>query len=218
MGFLRALCTEQLFKELGLPESLRASEKLTPIGRDLIHDLATRSALIPHPFHYSDYPDRGLSFYVRGKHCNASEFVQRSDGPDRVEVWFEADMHEAARTEVAKLLESAVALLRNEPLCSVPILRNPRQVLQPRVPRPPSNFIPKLNKFCEDVSQFDREMLPDLEELSIRSVISTVLLPEELESLERHLAVSGWSELSPRARDLIEKVLNRTRQQRDASA
>jgi hypothetical protein len=217
MDFVRAPCTEQLFEKLGLPANLKTSEKLTPIGRELIHDLTTCRALIPHPFDHSTYPDRSLSFYVKGKHFQAWEFVKRSDEPDRVEVRFEADMDEAARGEVVKLLEFAIALLRNEPICSVPVTSN-RWQAPAREPRPPSNFIPKLNKFCEDLSQFNKEILPELEELSIQSVISTVLLPIELESLEQHLAAFGWSELSPEARDLIRKVLNRTRQRRDASS
>ena len=122
MTFVRALCTEQLFEELGLPASLRTSEKLNPMGHPLVHDPARRSALIPHPFHYSEWPDRGLSFYVRGKHFRGWEFVERSDGPDRVEITFEADVDDDECREVTKLLEDAVAVLRNEPGCSIPIV------------------------------------------------------------------------------------------------
>lgn len=213
MGFVRAICTEQLFNLLELPLSLKTSEKLNPMGRELIHDPAARSALIPHPFHHSDYPDRGLSFYLRGKHFNACECVKRSDGPDRVEVWCD-EINEQACREVTKMLEGAIAVFHNQPFCSLPIVVRGSQLSQTRLPRPASKIIPKLNTFCTDLAQLNASTFPSLEELTIQSVMSTVLLPEELETLEKHLATFGWSELSPQARDLIQKVFDRTKQQR----
>lgn len=211
---MRTHCTEQLFRELELPESLRADGKLNPVGRELVHDRSVRSALIPHPFHHSDYPDRSLSFYVRGRHFGAWEFVRRSDGPDRIEVWFEADMNDAACNEIVELLQNAAAVLREEPIGSMPIVSHRKQLPKPRVPRPPSEVIRKLNKFCDEVSELG-QLLPELEELTIQSAISTVLLPKEIESLELHLATLGWDELSPKARDLVKNVLDRTRQRRE---
>lgn len=214
MAFVCALCTEGLFEELKLPASLRNSEKMNPIGRQLIHDPMSYSALIPHPFHYSDFPDRSLSFYFNGMHFSAWEFVRRSDGPDRVEVWFEAGINEAVGSEVRRLLESAVAVLRNESICSVPIIVHQKQLPQVRVPRTAREVIPKLNKFCEGIGQINEKLLPDLKELTIQSVISTVLLPEEIELLEQHLETCGWSELSPKARELVATVLARIHERR----
>ena len=59
-------------------------------------------------------------------------------------------------------------------------------------------------------------MIPAMEELSIQAVISKVLLPKEVGSLEQHLQAFGWSELLPAARDLVGKVLDRIHQQGDS--
>lgn len=118
MTFLRAPCTERLFEQLRLPASLRDSKQLNPVGHDLVHDPVACAALITHPFVYSEYPDRGLSFYVRGQEFGGWEYCD----PDRVEVWVESGVDEATYDEVARLLVSAVAVLRNETPGSVPVV------------------------------------------------------------------------------------------------
>lgn len=211
MTFVRALCTEQLFELLQLPASLKASDRLNPIGHDLIHDSAACSALIPHPFHYADYPDRALAFYLRGRHFMAWEYMQRSDGPDRVEVTIGEDVDDATCDEISGLLDSAVAVLRDEARYSLPIVLNRKKPPQVRKPRSVPELISKLNTFCEDISRL--QFVPNMEELAIQTVISTVLLPEELLLLEQHLHACGWNALSMEAQDLIKKVLSRMHQQ-----
>jgi|GEM_PF-4748341 len=206
MGFVRGNCNEQLFAELELPEFLGSKQ----IGHQLIYDLSAHAALIPHPYHYDSYPDRSLSFYVGGKYFSVHELVRRDDGSDRVEIWFEDDVDESTSNNISKLLESAIATLHEEVVCSMPIVTRRRQSPKPRTPRPPSEIIPKLNKFCEDVVQFEN-LLPELKEMTIKLTISSVLLPEEIESLERYLAEFGWNGLSPKAQDLIRIVFERTR-------
>lgn len=210
MTFVRARCTEQLLDQLRLPASLKASDDLNPVGHDLIHDLAACSALIPHPFHHADYPDRQLAFYLRGRHFIAWEYVQRSDGVDRVELTIEADVDDATCNDISTLLEQAVALLRNEARCSLPIVLKRPHAPRDRKPRPVSEVIAKLNTFCETVSQL--RFVPDMEELTIETVLSTVLLPAELVSLEQHLRLHGWEALNAQAHDIVAKALSRTHQ------
>jgi hypothetical protein len=209
MRFAHGDCNEQLYVELKLPDSLRANAQLNPIGGKLIYELSSHAALIPHPYHHADYPDRSLSFYVGGKHFAASELIRRDDGPDRVEIWFEDDTNESTSNNVCKLLEAAIATLHGEAVCSIPVIARRKQPPKPRKARPPIEVIPKLNKFCDDVVQFE-PLLPELKELTIQATISSVLLPEEIESLRTHLAEFGWGELSHKAQDLVKIVFDRT--------
>lgn len=116
MTFVCDICTPEVFKELTLFQGLLEDKKLNPIGHNLVFDLNSRSALIPHPYHYSDYPDRSMNFYVAGKCFNVWELVQRSDGPDRVEIFFDRNLGEKERSHVVALLQQAVAVLRDEPV------------------------------------------------------------------------------------------------------
>ncbi|OFW88770.1 MAG: hypothetical protein A3B66_02605 [Alphaproteobacteria bacterium RIFCSPHIGHO2_02_FULL_46_13] len=122
MTFVHEICTAEIFNYLSLPQGLTEDKKTNPLGRNLIFDVDSRSALIPHPFHYSDYPDRRISFYVAGKCFSVWELVQRSDGPDRVEISFDRKFEAYDRSNVISLLRQAVAILRNEPVCLLPIV------------------------------------------------------------------------------------------------
>lgn len=209
MRFAHDICSEQLFVELKLPQSLIENIQLNPIGRRLIYDLSTHAALIPHPYHHAEYPDRSLSFYVGGKHFAADEFIRRNDGSDRVEIWFGDDTDESTSNNVCKLLEAAVAALNGDALCSIPVVARRKQSPKPRTARPPTEVIPKLNKFCKDMVSFETQ-LPELKEMIIQATISSVLLPEEIELLKMHLAEFGWNELSPKAQELVKAVFDRT--------
>lgn len=210
MAFVTAVCTDQIFEQMQLPASLKESKSLNPIGRNLIHDVVACSALVPHPFHHSDYPDRDLSFYLRGQHFAARELVTGADSPDQVVVPIGDGVDDAMRHEVSRLLEGAVAVLRADSPCSVQIVLQRKQAPPVRMPRPPEVFIPKLNKFCDDTSKI--AFIPNIEELTIQTVIDTVLLPEEAESLKQHLQLFGWGELSPVTRDIVVKVFDRLHQ------
>jgi len=118
MTFLRALCTEQLFDQLGLPDSLRTEERLNPIGHDLIHDCVACAALIPHRFVYSDYPDREISFYLKGHHFAGWE----NGDSGQISLWVDSSVDEVTYAEIARLLASAVAVLRNEIPGSTPVV------------------------------------------------------------------------------------------------
>jgi hypothetical protein len=122
MTFIHDICTQEVFTKLALPVELSENKKMNPIGHKLIFDISTQSALLPHPFHYSDYPDRNLSLYVAGKHFNCWELVERSDGPDRVEIFISGNADESECQLVGRLMEEATAVLRSESKCSVPIL------------------------------------------------------------------------------------------------
>ncbi len=112
MTFVRDICTSQIFKGLRLPRSLVENQKLNPIDRHLVFDIETGSALIPIPFDHSTYPDRQLNFYVEEKHFNIWELVQRSDGPDRVEIYFNKSATAEERTRITGLVQEAVGVLR----------------------------------------------------------------------------------------------------------
>ncbi len=206
MGFIIGLCTEQVFEALCLPASLRESNSLNPIGRHLIHDLAACSALIPHPFHYSDYPDRQLSFYLRGQYFRACEYVSRPDHLDRVEVSIGDGVDAATCEDVAVLLAEAVGLMRNEVSSAIPVRLLRKEAPRVRLPRPPAEIIPKLNTLAEHYV-----LLKQLtaEEVAVASVIGVVLLPEEVAPLERHLQAFGWDELVPDVRELVATALAR---------
>ncbi len=122
MAFIKDICTTEVFNQLSLFQELIGDEKLNPIGRNLIFDLDSRSALIPHPTHYSHYPDRSLKFYVAGKCFNVWELVQRSDGPDRIEIYFDRNFEATDRSNVISLLKQAVAIFRNEPVCLLTVI------------------------------------------------------------------------------------------------
>ncbi|AYN96970.1 hypothetical protein EAW52_25085 [Pseudomonas sp. LTJR-52] len=119
MAFVRDICP---IEQLSLGQGLTEDSEMSPLGRSLIFDLDSRSALIPHPFHYSDYPDRRMSFYIVGKCFNVCELVQRSDGPDKVEIYFGRKFETSHRSNAILLLQQAVAILRNEPICLLPIV------------------------------------------------------------------------------------------------
>jgi hypothetical protein len=122
MPFIRAICTAEVFEQLALPSSLVEDAKLNPLNQSLVFDLASRSALIPHPFHYSDYPDRALSFYVAGRYFNVGELVQSSEGPDRAVIYFDNAASPEVRLSTTSLLQQAVAVFRNEPLGAIPVV------------------------------------------------------------------------------------------------
>ncbi|MCC2959727.1 hypothetical protein LK540_04690 [Massilia sp. IC2-278] len=206
MGFTKAPCTEQVFDALRLPASLHESESLNPIGRDLIHDLAACSALIPHPFHYSEYPDRQLSFYLRGQCFRAWEYVTRPDDLDRVEVSIGDGVDEATCGDVANLLAQAVGLMRNEAAASIPVKLLRKEAPRVRVPRSPAEIIPKLNTLAE---HYVRLKHFNAEEVAVAALIGVVLLPEEVAPLERHLQEFGWDELVPDVRELVATALAR---------
>lgn len=206
MGFIKGPCTEQVFDALRLPASLRESDSLNPIGRDLIHDLAACSALIPHPFHYSDYPDRQLSFYLRGEYFRACEYVTRPDDLDRVEVSIGDGVDEATCEDMSVLLAEAVGLLRNEPAAAIPVKLLRKEAPRVRLPRPPPEIIPKLNTLAEHYVLLKTS---NAEEVAVAALIGVVLLPEEVAPLERHLQEFGWDELVPDVRELVATALAR---------
>ena len=206
MGFIIGLCTEPVFDALRLPASLRESDSLNPIGHDLIHDLAACSALIPHPFHYSDYPDRQLSFYLRGHYFRACEYVTRPDHLDRVEVSIGDGVDAATCEDVAVLLAEAVGLMRNEVSVSIPVRLLRKEAPRVRLPRPPAEIIPKLNTLAGHYVLLKQL---NAEEVAVASVIGVVLLPEEVAPLERHLQEFGWDELVPDMRELLATALAR---------
>lgn len=206
MGFINGLCTEQVFEALRLPASLRESDSLNPIGRQLIHDLAACSALIPHPFHYSNYPDRQLSFYLRGHYFRACEYVNRPDHLDRVEVSIGDGVDEATCEDVAVSLAEAVGLMRNEVSVSIPVRLLRKEAPRVRLPRAPDEIIPKLNTLAE---HYVRLKDFNAEEVAVASMIGVVLLPEEVAPLERHLQAFGWDELVPDVRELLATALAR---------
>jgi len=206
MGFINGLCTEQVFDALRLPASLRESDSLNPIGRDLIHDLAACSALIPHPFHYSDYPDRQLSFYLRGQYFRACEYVTRPDHLDRVEVSIGDGVDEAMCEDVTVLLAEAVGLMRNEVSSAIPVRLLRKEAPRVRLPRLPAEIIPKLNTLAENYVRLKHW---NADEVAVAAVIGVVLLPEEVAPLERHLQEFGWDELVPDVRELVARALAR---------
>ena len=122
MTFINDVCTQEVFTQLALPVELSENKKMNPIGRKLIFDISAQSALLPHPFHYSDYPDRNLSLYVAGKHFNGWELLERSDGPDRVEIFIDGNADKSECQLISRLIEEATAILRGEAKCSVPIV------------------------------------------------------------------------------------------------
>ncbi|WP_305824147.1 hypothetical protein [Massilia brevitalea] len=206
MGFIIGLCTEPVFDALRLPASLRESDSLNPIGHNLIHDLAACSALIPHPFHYSDYPDRQLSFYLRGHYFRACEYVSRPDHLDRVEVSIGDGVDAATCEDVASSLAEAVGLMRNEVSVSIPVRLLRKEAPRVRLPRPPAEIIPKLNTLAGHYVLLKQL---NAEEVAVASVIGVVLLPEEVAPLERHLQEFGWEELVPDVRELLATALAR---------
>jgi len=209
MSFAQAVCNEEVFDQLALPPGLRGER----IGQELIFDLRNQSALIPHPYHYSDYPDRSISFFVRGKHFSAREHVKRSDGPDRVEVWFDADVGDSLCQEVVGLLADATEALQSS-ASRTPIVVHREVVPEPRRPRPAAVVIAKLNRFCEDLNESVAGSVQAFDELTIQTVLTVVLLPEELESLQRYTIEFGWNELSLEARSLVREVFRRAQQDR----
>jgi len=215
MGFIKALCTEQVFEALRLPASLRESESLNPIGGQLIHDLAACSALIPHPFHYSDYPDRQLSFYLRGQYFRACEYVTRPDDLDRVEVAIGDGVDEAMCKDVSVLLAEAVGLMRNEAAAAIPVKLLRKEAPRVRVPRPPAEIIPKLNTLAEHYVLLKHV---NAEEVVVAALIGVVLLPEEVPLLERHLQEFGWDELVPDVRELVSRALARVKSTAQSTA
>jgi hypothetical protein len=111
--FTTELCTEAIFEQLGLPASLREDPEKNPIGTLLVFDLESRSALVPHRFHHSDWPDRGLDFFYDGRHHLAWECVQRSNESDRVELYL-PEVPDTERTQLVDAFRAAHAIFRAE--------------------------------------------------------------------------------------------------------
>jgi len=206
MGCIKALCTEQLFEALRLPASLRASDSLNPIGRDLIHDTAACSAMIPHPFHYSDYPDRRLSFYLRGQYFRACEYVKQADQLDRVDVSIGDGVDEGTCDEVSALVAQAVGLMRNEAASSIPVTLLKKAPPRIRAPRAPAEIIPTLNTLAENYTHLKSW---NAQEVAVAAVIGVVLLPEEAAALQRYLEEFGWDALCPAVQELVARAFAR---------
>jgi hypothetical protein len=122
MAFVRDICTSEIFKRLALPQYLAEDAKLNPLDKRLIYDIESCSTLIPHPFDHSCYPDRCMDFYIEGKRFRAWELLQRSDGPDRIEIYFPRDITLEGRAPIATLLKEAVGILRGESPCTLPVV------------------------------------------------------------------------------------------------
>lgn len=214
MSFERAICTDELFAALGLPEYLRDRIGDT-LDNEIVFDRAGKIVLIPESYGHADYPDRGFKFFVQGESFAASQWIGHPGEKDRIELAFEAETDDEKCEAVAALFESAVRLIENDPNLPLPITwgkNRPRQV--PRTPRTTKRVIEKLNQFCIDLSEIDSSeadpsMLADFEELTIQSVISVTLMPEEIESLRKHIKQFGWGGMTPAARELMSKVFVR---------
>lgn len=113
MTFVREICTTQVFNKLRLPPNLVTNQKRNPLEKHLVFDIDSCSALIPIPFDHSTYPDRQMDFYVEEKHFNIWELIQRSDGPDRVEIYFNESATAEERTRITALLQDALGVLRD---------------------------------------------------------------------------------------------------------
>ena len=121
MPFVREVYTAAVLDRLGLV-TLASDTTLSRINRELIFDLDSRSALIVHPYSHADFPDRYMSFAFEGKGFNTWELLERSDEPDRIEIYFDRTVDDESRSRIVKLLGEAVAVLRNELLGAIPII------------------------------------------------------------------------------------------------
>jgi hypothetical protein len=202
MGFIIKSCDRKLFELLELPAELIDSKKIDLINRKIICDLENKSALISHPDHHSIYPDKQFSFYQCGRHFNVWQLIKRSDGPDRIEMHYNSDLDEEKNNSAFELIKAAFGIYRSELDFELPFVIEGKPK-QSRIPRSTNDIIRKLNKYFEDISGLDTQLIPNFEEMTIQAIIAIILLPEELKSLEQHLKIYGWNELTPKASEVI---------------
>jgi hypothetical protein len=205
MAFSRLPFSQSLVSQLALSEDVGTS--LAKTGQDLICDINEMSALVPHAFHHSTFPDQSFSFFVKGEFFSVWE-VRGADGPNRVEVRIDTAAKSDGGQAVADLLAEAMAFLRNEHRCSIPIVVKPKHPPAPASmsPRPPAVLIERLNTLCEEAGMVLD--FPEMYGMAVQTVIHTVLRPTEAAALRHHLESEGWGALSPKARELVQKVLD----------
>lgn len=129
MPFTNIECTESLFENLALPDWLRKSEDKNPIGRALLHDLALKAALIPHPFSHSTYPDQAFTLIVSGRCMNVWCEVTNPD-KKRISIWITEDTEDLTDQFLMKLLQSAFSAFNPAQEPVHPIVINGRSRLQ----------------------------------------------------------------------------------------
>jgi hypothetical protein len=179
------------------------------LGRRVLIDRVNSLAILPHDFSHADYPDRVFTFLFDGECASANQWIGAIEDESRITITFEAHMATERCHQLAALFEKGIQLIK-APYLPLPVVWVKRPVVDEiKQPRTMKRVIEKLNQFCEALNLMNASTLADLEEVIIQSVITTTLMPKELETLRKHLTIHGWSELTPAAQNLMRKVLER---------
>ena len=120
MSFERAICTDELFANLRLPEILRSQHGDT-LGNEIIFNRASEVVLIPNSYCHADYPDRIFKFYVRGEYFAASQWIGHRGEKDRIELTFEAETDSEKIKAIVALFAAAIRLIENDSNLPLPI-------------------------------------------------------------------------------------------------
>ena len=201
MPFTKTECTSALLKELAAPLTLEKEIGQHPVGQSCIVDTPMRTALFPHPFHHSTYPDQSFTLIVDGQLFRVWEKIGDSSGGNRIEVYVSKETEHFEDSVLVSLIRDAFSVLRGASEPTLPVLVKNR-TLPPKPPRDPEKIIAGLNKFL-------KLMPPGSEQLSQDLFVPALVRPEELEAFVSYGRNTAWKGLDTEAMDLFREVLVR---------
>lgn len=196
MLFTLGECTEDLFKVLNLPESLRESRLYDPIGRHIVYSLEERTALIMYPFHHASYPDRHGYLCINDKVLSVLERPKGAGIPDGVvEVTLPNPDFELEDVFLITVISQAFCVYFQVKECPYNIKIEGRR----SQPRSPQNLVTYLNKLVV--------ALEGTNEFAIQRFVPFCVRNDEFDAFIVYLEQSSWLGLSVQAKELVESAL-----------
>lgn len=196
MLFTLGECTEDLFKVLNLPESLRESRLYDPISQYIVYNSEERIALIMYPSHHGYYPDQYRNLCINGQILSVLERPQGADIPDGVvEVTLPNPDFELEDVFLITVISQAFCVYFQVKECPYNIKIEGRR-LQPRSPQ---NLVTYLNKLVV--------ALDGANEFAIQRFVPFCVRNDEFDAFIAYLEQSLWFGLSVQAKELVERAL-----------
>lgn len=201
MVFAKSVCTESLARALGFSEALSAKMGRSPVGCEMVADIATKTALILHPTHYSYYPDCAYTLVLNGESfLNVWQHVGGEAGP-RVDVYVSSETEQLSDESLVSVLRDALGAFGDAQGSDITVSVKGRTV-PPKPLRTPDQVVESLNKFVEIVPQGSEEFAAPL-------FVPVLVRPGELDDFLRHGRETNWDGLSPSAKVLFDPILKR---------
>lgn len=211
MAFDYIVCTEELFQELGLPESMRIREGdignvISLVGSSFLYDPEIPAALIPDP----ECPRTGGSgrlytLVIDNRHFRVC--LERKCKPEQSEITAGIDeKNEDFDFDLLKqvLLQVFKRVLGDDDQCKIFL---PKRYSLPWINRPYPLLIAKLNAVSEHSAKISTFVPEELRKTLPVQVFLACVLAEELEGFLALGRRVSWEGASQDSRDVIDSFL-----------